>query len=214
LLTYSKGKGDKGKLEWSPNQKVVDSLNNAYYKSFKFFPPTGKRFLIGLDVSASMTWANCVGTPITPREGSALLALALMKAEKNTLLKGFSHTLVDVPISPERRLDDNIAEISRIPMGATDLCLPIKHALDNNIPVDCFIILSDNETYSGRYHPSETLRAYRKKTGIDARYVNIQMTATKFSVADPEDVHSLEIAGFDSGMIETINEFLSWELLD
>ena len=213
MLTYSKGRGDKGSLTWDPNQKIIDALNDAYYKSFKYATPTGKRFLIAVDVSSSMTWGSCAGANFTPREGSACLALTLMNMEKNCHVLGFSHTLVNLPISPKRRLDDNIRTIEKIPMGATDLSLPIRFALDHELEVDCFIVLSDNETWAGQYHPSECLRSYRKKMGIDARYVNVQMTATKFSVADPDDVHSLEIAGFDSGMLETISEFLSWEML-
>lgn len=213
MLTYSKGHGDKGSLTWTPNQKIVDALNDAYYQSFKYVSPTNKRFLIALDVSASMTWNNCIGASITPREGSACLALTLMKLEPNVMVKGFSHELVDVPISPSRRLDDNIETISRIPMGATNVSLPLRYALDKNIPVDAFVILSDNEANCGRYHPSELLRVYRQKMKIDARYINVQMTATQFSTADPQDVASLEISGFDSGMLETISDFLGWELL-
>jgi 60 kDa SS-A/Ro ribonucleoprotein len=212
-VTYNKGKGDKGSLTWSPHPTISDALNDAYYKSFKYVEPTGKRFLIGLDVSGSMGFTTCVGTNMTPREGAACLALTLMKSEPNVIVKGFAHQFINVPISPNRRLDDNIGVMHRTDFGATDLALPIKYALEKEMPVDCFVILSDNETYYGAKHPSEYLRAYRKKMGVDARYVNIQMSSNKFSVADPEDLHTLEIAGFDSGMLETINEFLSWELV-
>jgi 60 kDa SS-A/Ro ribonucleoprotein len=213
MMTYSKGKGDKGSMVWIPNQQICNALNDAYYKSFKYVKPTGKRFFIGLDVSGSMGSSQCIGTNLTPREGSACLALTIMNLEKQCIIKGFTGSLVDLPLSPLRRLEDNIRDISNLPFGATNLSLPIEYATTNNIPVDCFIILSDNETWVGKTHPSEVLRAYRKKMNLDTRYINIQLTATKFSVADPEDVHSLEIAGFDSGMLETISEFLNWELV-
>jgi len=160
-----------------------------------------------------MGGAMCLGTNLNAREGSACLALTIMNMEKECIIKGFSHTLCDLDLSPRRRLDDNIRAISSLPFGATDLSLPIRYASEKKIPVDCFIILSDNESWSGQYHPSECLRAYRKKMNLDSRFVNIQMSATKFSTADPEDVHSLEISGFDSGMLDTIAEFLNWELV-
>ncbi len=213
MLTYGKGAGVKGNMKWTPNQKVLDALNDAYYLSFKFAEPTGKRFLIGLDVSSSMGWTMCNNSSLNCREGAAALALTLMNMEKNVAVKMFSTTLSDAPLSIKRRLDDNIEAISNVPFGGTDLSLPITHALKNKIPVDCFIILSDNETWAGSQHPSECLRSYRKKMNIDARYVNIQMAANKFSCAEPDDVNSLEIAGFDAGMLETITEFLSWELM-
>lgn len=213
MLVYSKGHGNKGDMEWSPNQQIVDALNDAYYKSFKFVAPTRKRFLIAVDISGSMGYSQCVGSPLNAREGAACLALTLMKMEEKCVIKGFSHNLVDLKISPGRRLDDNIREMSKMPFGATDLALPIEYAMKNHLPVDCFVVLSDNETWYGSKHPSEVLRAYRRRMNMDSRYVNIQMSATRFSVADPQDVHSLEIAGFDSGMMETISEFLNWELV-
>jgi len=35
--------------------------------------------------------------------------------------------------------------------------------------VDCFVVLTDSETWSGGIHPTEALRQYRAETGIDAR---------------------------------------------
>ena len=55
LKVYSAGKGDKGSLSWSPVPAIVAALDAAFYLSFKFVQPTGKRFLLALDVSGSMT---------------------------------------------------------------------------------------------------------------------------------------------------------------
>lgn len=211
LMMYSQGKGDKGSLEWTPNPKIVDALDQAYHDSFAFTEPTGKRFMLAVDVSESMTWKNAIGTPLTPRELSAALAMTIAKLEPNCIIKGFSHKLVDLPISPRRRLDDNINEIHKIPMGATDASLPIRYALDNGLDVDCFITLTDNETWCGGNHPSDCLRAYRNKTKRDARNIVIGMTATNFSIADPDDPYSLDMAGFDASMLETISDFLTWQ---
>lgn len=208
MLQYSKGRGNLGKLSWSPNQKIIDALNDAYYKSFEYTEPTNKTFFIALDVSGSMEFNNCVGANFTPREGSAALALCLMKLENNCILKGFSTNLCDVPISPSRRLDDNIKTISKINMGATNLVLPIEYAITNKIKVDCFVCLSDNETNMGA-HLSPTLRKYRNSINKDAKYVNIQMSATQFSCADPGDINCLELAGFDAGFLSLISEFVN-----
>lgn len=35
LITYKKGHGVKGKLNWTVNENIVTALNNAFYKSFK-----------------------------------------------------------------------------------------------------------------------------------------------------------------------------------
>jgi 60 kDa SS-A/Ro ribonucleoprotein len=35
--------------------------------------------------------------------------------------------------------------------------------------VDCFVVLTDSETWAGGIHPTEALRQYRDKMGIPAR---------------------------------------------
>ena len=35
LKTYETGRGDKGKLTWSPNQAIVAALDDCFYASFK-----------------------------------------------------------------------------------------------------------------------------------------------------------------------------------
>ena len=35
LKTYKDGHGDKGKLTWTPNEEIVNALDNAFYCSFK-----------------------------------------------------------------------------------------------------------------------------------------------------------------------------------
>lgn len=37
LMTYKKGRGDKGKLTWEVNQNIVETLNSAFYLSFKVY---------------------------------------------------------------------------------------------------------------------------------------------------------------------------------
>lgn len=59
LKVYSAGKGDKGSLTWPPVPAIEAALDAAFYLSFKFVQPTGKRFLLALDVSGSMGSPVC-----------------------------------------------------------------------------------------------------------------------------------------------------------
>ena len=54
--------------------------------------------------------------------------------------------------------------------------------------------------WAGKVHPHKALRAYRERTGIPAKLVVVGMTATGFSIADPDDGGMLDIAGFDHGV--------------
>ena len=80
---YSQGHGMKGKLSWTPVPAIVDALNDGFYDAFKAVEPTGKNFLLAVDVSASMGWNTCGGIPITPREAAGAFAMVTAKTEKN-----------------------------------------------------------------------------------------------------------------------------------
>jgi 60 kDa SS-A/Ro ribonucleoprotein len=80
--------------------------------------------------------------------------------------------------------------------------------MKNNIEVDVFIIMTDSEVNHGN-HPFQVLQQYRKTLGINAKLVVIGMTATDFTLADPNDPGMMDVAGFDSAAPSIIAEFVS-----
>ena len=126
LLTYKSGRGARGSSTWSPVGKVVDALDGAFYATFKSVEPTGKRMLLALDVSGSMSCGTVAGVPgLSPRVGSAAMALVTAATERDHTLVGFSTELTPLAISPRQRLDDAVAAIDRVPMGGTDCAQPM-----------------------------------------------------------------------------------------
>ncbi|GAG48606.1 unnamed protein product, partial [marine sediment metagenome] len=81
------------------------------------------------------------------------------------------------------------------------------YALENKLDVDTFVIYTDNETWCGDVHPHQALREYRQKRGIDARLAVVGMTATGFTIADPEDAGMLDLVGFDVATPNLLAEF-------
>ena len=82
LKTYAQGKGERGKATWEPVPQVVDALDAAFYASFGNVEPTGKRWLLALDVSGSMGGGMVAGVPgLTPRVASAAMALITAATE-------------------------------------------------------------------------------------------------------------------------------------
>jgi 60 kDa SS-A/Ro ribonucleoprotein len=57
-------------------------------------------------------------------------------------------------------------------------------------------------------HPSQALRQYRAKTGINAKLVVVGMTADRFSIADPKDAGMLDVVGFDTATPNAMSEFI------
>ena len=113
-----------------------------------------------------------------------------------------------LPITGSSTLRVAVEATSDLPFGGTDCALPMLDALEQGIEADAFVVLTDNETWAGRMHPSQALRLYRRKTGIPARLVVVGMTATECSIADPEDAGMLDVVGFDTAAPNVIGDFI------
>jgi 60 kDa SS-A/Ro ribonucleoprotein len=206
LRTYASGHGARGTGSWSPVTAVCDALDTAFYRSFATMEPSGKRTVLGVDVSGSMT-QPISGLPLTCSEAAAALSLVTAATEPHTAVMGFCHQFTPLDISPKMRLDDVISKTSRLSFGGTDCSLPMRWALRNGIQADHFSVYTDNETWAGAMHPHQALDLYRRETGIPARLSVIGMTATDFTIADPDDPGSLDVAGFDSAVPKMLADF-------
>jgi 60 kDa SS-A/Ro ribonucleoprotein len=226
LRTYAAGRGARGRGEWSPVREVVDALDAAFYSAFESVEPTGKRLLLALDVSGSMTSGTVAGVPgLTPRDASAALALVTAATEPRYETVGFfagkggwtSNTrdrwafgeqgLTPLAISPRQRLDDVVKTVSDLPFGGTDCALPMLYAQAQEREVDTFVIYTDSETWAGHIDPAQALRDYRRASGIDARLVVVGMVSNGFSIADPADRGMLDVVGFDTATPQLISDF-------
>lgn len=221
---YKQGQGMKGNLTWSPVQRVVNSLEKAFYDCFANAPKTGKRFYLGLDVSGSMGQGNVAGTPLTPRDATAALSMVTMRTEDDYYIAGFTggsggyygsnrgrsalDAITPLGLSADMTLEAAIAKIANLPFGSTDCALPMLDALAKNIPVDVFVIMTDSETWNGGTHPTIALQDYRNKMGIDAKLIVMGLVANDVSIADPNDAGQMDIVGFDSAVPQIIAEFV------
>ncbi|HET9023071.1 MAG TPA: TROVE domain-containing protein, partial [Burkholderiaceae bacterium] len=208
LRVYQQGHGDKGSLTWTPVAKVVDALDDAFYAAFGNVEPTGKRVMIALDVSASMS-APIAGTGLSCCEASSALALVTARVEADCGVYRFNTGLEPVDISPRMRLDGVLKQTRSINGGGTDCSLPMVYAAQHKIPVDAFCVYTDSETWAGKVHPQEALRAFRDKLAKpDAAEVVVGMEATEFTIADPKDPRTLDVVGFDLQTPAAIAEFV------
>jgi 60 kDa SS-A/Ro ribonucleoprotein len=213
LRTYASGRGVRGRHTWTPVAQVVDALDAAFYAAFGNVEPTGKRFLLALDVSGSMTWGDVGGVPgLTPRDASAAMALVTAATEANYEVVGFQRRLTPLPISSRQRLDDVIEKVSNLPFGGTDCALPMLYALEHAREVDVFVVYTDSETWAGAVHPADALHRYRAESGIDARLVVVGMVSNGFSIADPDDPGMLDVVGFDTATPDVIAGFAAGSL--
>jgi hypothetical protein len=220
MKTYSQGKGDLGSMTWMPNSYITTALSTTFHQAFGNITPTGKRFMIGLDVSGSMSMSMCAGAKnITPREGSVAMAMMTLHAEgaENVHIYGFSNTFYNFngKIRPEMTIQDAI-KATDVPFGATDCALPMTQALKmymhSGIVFDVFCVYTDNETYAPNIHPQVALEQYRNATKVDAKLIVVGMVANQLTIADPKDKNTLNLAGFDTATPELISMFVRGQI--
>jgi 60 kDa SS-A/Ro ribonucleoprotein len=206
LAVYKHGRGVKGSLAWNPVGAIVDALDEAFYKAFQAVEPTGKRTMVCIDVSGSMS-SPLMGSPLRVNEGAAAMAMATMRAERNWHVMAFDQRLRALPVTAKSSLADVLRYTKDINGGGTDCALPMLYALEKRLSVDVFYVLTDNETWAGGVHPVAALQDYRRKTGIPAKLIVAGMTSTGFSIADPQDGGMLDIVGFDSAAPAVMADF-------
>jgi hypothetical protein len=220
MKTYSQGKGDLGSMTWTPNSYITTALSTTFRQAFGNITSTGKRYMLGLDVSGSMSSFMCAGAKnITPREGSVAMAMMTLHAEgaENVHVYGFSNTFYNFngKIRPEMTIQDAI-KATDVPFGATDCALPMTEALKmyvhSGIVFDVFCVYTDSETYAPTIHPQVALEQYRKQTGVDAKLIVVGMTSNCLSIADPKDKNTLNLAGFDTATPELISMFVRGQI--
>ena len=165
LMTYRMGRNVDGKNTWTPVPQVADALDYAFDQSFSAAPQTGQRIYLGTDVSGSMSRQVINGIiGLTPRMAAAAMAMAIARREPNHFIAAFTSQhrnersrrsmihLRDAPkmepldITAQDSLTDAMRKTQDLPFGGTDCAMPMRHALAEGIPADCFIVLTDNQT--------------------------------------------------------------------
>lgn len=213
-ITYDRGQVDRNsyradrRKDWTTNAKIKGALDDGFYSSFSFVEPAGKRIRIGVDVSGSMSWSSSVGADVTAAEGAAAMAMVLARTEPYVEILGFAHVLKDLKIGVNDSLSDVLRKTKDQNFGWTNPSLLIDKATND---IDAFVVITDNEVNHGN-HPSQSLKNYRQKKGLDSKLIVMGMTATDFTIADPNDPGMLDVAGFDSNVPKVVTDFMKGKI--
>lgn len=205
--TYASGRSVKGSGVWPVVPQVVDALDTAFDLAFHNVEPTGKRFLLAIDVSGSMGFAT--QGAMTCAEAAAAMALATARVEPNYYAMGFATRFVDLGITARDTLPTVLKKTREHNFGGTDTSVAIKWALDNKVGVDVFVVYTDNETWAGDTHTCRALQSYRQKTGIPAKLAVVAFTGTVRSIADNADPGSMDFVGLDASLPQALGAFVT-----
>jgi hypothetical protein len=216
---YKNGHGDLGSLSWVPNSFIANAFTQLFRLSYGTITPTGQSIMVAVDVSGSMSSAVLGSNVLTCRDASIAMALLYLETEKNVSVVGFSAGLTDMSGPSSRNqlrrgmtIDEGLAATNGMAFSSTDCVLPIHHAIKHNLKFDAFIVLTDNETYAPNEHPQSALVRYRQMMGTDTKLIVIGMTGNCFTIVDPTDRRTLNLAGFDTSTPEIASMFLRGEI--
>ena len=205
--TYALGHGIRGSGEWTPVPQVIEALDQAFNLAFHNVEPTGKRFLLGVDLSSSMSW-DATGV-MSSAEAAAAMALVTARTEPNHYIMGFSTVFKDLGITPRDTLPTVLGKTCTQNFGATDTSVAIRWALANKVEMDVCVIYTDNETWAGDTHTCKAIEDYRRKTGIPTKLAVVAFTGTQRSIADQADPGSMDFVGMDSSLPQALSAFVS-----
>jgi len=215
---YKNGYGDLGSLSWVPNHFISNAFTQLYQLSYGTITPTGQSIMVAVDVSGSMSSAVIGSKVLTCRDASIAMALLYLETEKNVSIVAFSDGLTDMSTPSRNQLrrgmtiDQALSATSGMSFSSTDCVLPILHAIKHNLKIDAFIVLTDNETYAPNEHPQSALVRYRQLMGTETKLIVIGMTGNCFTIVDPNDRKTLNLAGFDTSTPEIASMFLRGEI--
>lgn len=206
---YKSGKGMKGGNTWKPVPRVLQALDTAFDKSFGNVIPTGKAYLLGVDVSSSMKGGYGMSTPVTPAEAASAMALITARTESNYYIMGFSTKFVDLGINAKDSLSDVMKKTYDRNFGGTDTSVAIDWALRNNVKADVVMIYTDNETWAGDSHTFQAMEKYRKAIEHPVKLGVCGFTSTGRSIANQSDMLSMDFVGLSADLPHAINMFVN-----
>lgn len=203
---YQAGRGLKGSLTWSADQRVLDAIDDAFYAAFDTIETPKKNYMIGVDCSGSMQSSQVNGMEnLRAIEVAGVMALAIVKRQPNFFIAGFNNRIGELKITPKMRLDTVTKTMLAFNWGSTNPSLLYSFARENKMDVDTFVTITDNEVNCG-VHPAQALREYRNASGKHSASVIVGTEMSEFTIADPKDPRQLDIAGFDSAAPQLIGE--------
>ncbi|ASV44713.1 RNA-binding protein [Agrobacterium phage Atu_ph07] len=234
-MTYVAGKSSRGSSEWVPIKEVTEALNTGFYKTFANVTPVGKKSLIALDVSGSMTTHEVGGIiGLDARTASAALALVNANVEKDVSFIGFSvgvnddknskkdvwtysqttsryshnkGSIIEMEIDPSMTISQVMRYIAGFRFGGTDCSLPMLYAIDKEIPFENISVYTDNETYQTAMRADAALYRMRDRLKVDTKLAVVGMVSNEITIANPKDSGMMDFVGFSPDTPAAIADF-------
>ena len=202
---YRQGHGNRSDATWIPNQVILESLEEAFYRGFDSVPKTDQKLFFGLDVSSSMNQKNLMGVEgLTPRTVAAVMAMQTVRTATNPLVYGFASELQEFPINDTMTLGDVIKNMEDMRFGNTDISAPVRKMLTEDLDIDALLVYSDGQT-NGKNDAIGLRKKYRAEHPL--KYVEVNMVPNDLTFVYSAD--DATFTGFAADLPQSISTFLT-----
>lgn len=184
--------------------KAYSVLEKAMKISTKNIDELKGLTLIAADVSGSMNWNLSDKGDTTCAEIAVLFMAMANYICEEAITVSFDYNLHHNPMSNEGGIISN-AESVKVTGGGTDIALPIKYLIKNNIYIDRIIIISDNEINCGYENTCQKLiDVYRSEINPNVWVHAIDLLGYGTQQFKGQRVNI--IAGWNEKVLEFINK--------
>ena len=194
-----------GIIHTQGNPVLTNQLERTFFDLVKVQKWTNANVLVAVDVSGSMSIP--VGdarnrTGIRAIEAATGMAQAIRGNFSSVDIVGFD-MLIRQPSGMET-LNTNFWTGWG---GGTDASIVVRLMNETAKTYDAVIFITDNDAWLGR-HVQELIKEYRKKRNVNTVLMVNSTASQGYTLADPNDDLSLDLSGFNTGIIEA----LQWKL--
>ncbi|XP_043795391.1 60 kDa SS-A/Ro ribonucleoprotein-like isoform X1 [Apis laboriosa] len=192
-----------------PNSKIIDALYKMLNLSFLHIQPTGLRYMITINMNKVMiethTWRS---GNINGAEAGCIIALALLRSEKNVTIATFKNIGIHVMnIDKTASFGQTMKRLQQMPVGNVNLGKPMSWAAHQNNKYDVFINVVD-QILEKSDASEEALQAYKTKLKLtNTKLINCAVCSSSTYRKQKIDKSILTINGFDASVPIVIQAF-------
>ncbi|KOX79364.1 60 kDa SS-A/Ro ribonucleoprotein [Melipona quadrifasciata] len=194
-----------------PNFKIIDALYKMWNISFFHVQSTDLRYMITISMNKAMLethiWRN---SNINGAEAGCMIALALLRSEKNVTVATFKNGGVHIEEIIEKNVTFNqlMKKLQEMPVGTINLGKPMSWAGNKNYKYDVFINIVD-QIFEKFDTSEEALQAYNTKLKLkNTKLINCAVCSSSTYRKQKSNKNILTMNGFDASTPVVIQAFV------
>jgi 60 kDa SS-A/Ro ribonucleoprotein len=198
--------------------KIRLALQDAMEIATRKVPKLSGKTVIAIDVSGSMMSSVTGNRPgstskTTCVDVAALIAACVLRTNEDAVVIAFDTSVKPTSINPRDSVMTNASKLA-ISGGGTDCTKPFDYVLKHRIPCDNFILVSDNQSWSGlSWNAQNVMSCWQKIKAQNkkAKLLNIDLQPYVSTITKQTDGQVFNIGGWSDACFTMMAKFFNEE---